>query len=97
VACHSSDARGDAAPITDRDAPADTPEGRRDQLDRELSERATALARRRPRLPYTGSLGLNRTETRIAKQLALTLLARAHRDEYLKLLAETSARVAGGR
>jgi hypothetical protein len=82
----------------DRYAPAGTPAERRDQLERELTGRAADQAKRRVRLPRSaGNLGLERTEARRAKQLALTRLARAHRDEYLTLLAEESARVAGGR
>lgn len=80
----------------DREVPAPTPTTRREQLERELTERASA--RRTPvSMPRSASdtLGLSRAERRIAERRTVARLARAHRDEYLGLLAEELATVAG--
>jgi hypothetical protein len=78
--------------------PAATPAGRRDQVARELTNRAAE--RRTPlSMPRAAAdnLGLSRTERRQAQWRALARLARANREQYLRLLAEESAAVAGGR
>lgn len=79
-----------------RYAPAATPAERREQLDQELGSRAVKL--RKPQVPHTlVDLGLSAIQKRRARERALALLARAHRAEYLTLLAAESAAVAGGR
>jgi len=80
----------------DPNTPGRTPAERRDQLDRELADRATA---RRPPLSMpraaADNLRLTRAERRTAQWRALARLARAHREQYLRLLAEESAKAAG--
>lgn len=80
-----------------RSLPADTPEGRRDQLERELDLAAQARPRK-PSLPRaTDPFGLTRTEKRAARGRALARLARRYPGEYLELLEQESAAEAGGR
>lgn len=85
----------------DRDTPASTPAERREQLDHALTEQAESgrgvavlVERGRALAGRRAGWGVGRNT---AHERALTRLVRAHRGEYLALLAQESAAVVGGR